>query len=311
MGRLNELDINKNVTLDNLRDMVMSIKESLDCELGDIARHMGVEPGTLYSWLHGRNMPDIEDLAYLCAMGGVGIDDIIVRNYEVDHPTLEKQRECLEQLESKIEKKHRKSKLEEDEVDYSIQSTIILNEQEKNNSPVVTLNEAMMYISIMDDEAFHCLQNRLQFVGNTDRDKRYIWSLFKFVVNDVMPDDAVKEYQRKEIDLCTHNPYWKRAQDDSMNFKQEIIENYLSSLRDDWALGESCCIRKYDNNHIMQCLMDTFENVWSYYPKYSFVEFMRMIMPGATEGWDFEDCDLLNALVEFEDKINSDEGDEE
>lgn len=302
MGRRYELEGNKRATLDNLRDLVMSLADSFDCSLADIARHVSVQPDTLYNWLHGRAVPNIEDLAYLCSMGGVGIDDILVRNYEVNYHNLEEQRECFAKLQLEISEREKNSTCEED-VDLDIEYTIILNEKEKLDSEVTTLNEAMMFFSIMDDKTLHYLQNRLRFVGITNSDQKYIWRQFTYVINSVMPDDEAKQHYQNEINLCTHNPYLLRTCDRSMDFKQNMVENYFSSFRKELSLNERWFEGKYDIEHSKQNLMDTFEILWNKYPKMSFCEFLKMVLNNESNDWNFDDCILQEALLKCEKKL--------
>ncbi len=310
MARVTELDINVEATIDNIRNIVDAATYSLGCTKKAIAKHMGVEANTLYNWLNGVAMPGIEDLAYLCSMGDVGLEDVIVRNYEVNHSTLKEQRMCFQQLVNKTMNKIRPQKEAEESEEDSIQLSIIAQEWEKLKSEVVTLNEAMMFFSIMDDEAIHYLKNSLRFVGNTDSDRKYIWKQFSFVINHLMSDDDAKEYYQNEINLCTHNPYILRTLESNMDYKQKMVKNYWSTTMEQHLDGKEWWEGKFDTNYRMQCLMDTFEKVWSHYQELSFVEFIKMIMPSAADDWSFGDRDLLGALMEYEEKINSD-GDEE
>ncbi len=80
-------EINYEVTIGVLKDKIRLSKYT-DAQ---IAEHMGYTPKTINNWLNGKTLPGFDKLDYMCRILNCSTKNIVVRNYQVEYPTLTEQ----------------------------------------------------------------------------------------------------------------------------------------------------------------------------------------------------------------------------
>ena len=216
MSVLEAMDLNMEATLNNLKDRVYCSEYSQK----DISEYVGCDSKTLKGWLNGTKELGLKDLVRLCQLLGIEVEDLLVKNYQVEYSTLSEQRKYVErELQDLLHMMNRTKKMDMD-------ATLLLNELEVVRNPAYTINEMMMYFQLMDYECIHHLQERLINVGMLENDREYIRKTFKYVIDNMMIETDKKKDIDTTIDYCTHNPYILYSTDYSLKFKTDRLHEY-------------------------------------------------------------------------------------
>ena len=220
-GRLSAFELNMDATMRNLKDFVYMCPYTQK----QIAQYMGYEEKTIYNWVNGHTIPQIGELRALCKILRIDLDDILVDNYQIQYPDYEQRKEFL---------KNAIFSHMEDGDDERIIRSIAMDELEAMESPAYTINEMMMYLNLMDEKSFKYLRLRMDSVGFSKEDTRFIRKVFKYIVEKEIEESPEKERIRNRIEYCSHQPHILYTTDKSPEYKKNRLMGLIDKEKSSW-----------------------------------------------------------------------------
>lgn len=227
-------EINTEVTMDNIKQ-VMRSSEYTDREL---AMHMNFEVKTINNWLNGRTYPNFDIFDYLCRLLNCDPKDIIVRNYQIEYPTLSEQIKFFRRQLVMANRYYDECYLKDDSVINNdsdkaydkLDIQLIILTLEELESPAWNINEIMSYMQLMSPKAIYYIIRRLINVGISDNDTSYIRHTINFVIKKLIPNSRKKKELANEINYKTHRPFFLKSTDKSKSETLKIFKNYKNNF---------------------------------------------------------------------------------